>query len=373
MNSVYQNKNTVSTLNRYKNENDVDSFILLINKYSSDVKDKVVSVLQKTKKMTEDEADKFMKNLFSLGPKREKSIADEVENCYVSGKSLEQCANILIDKYYSITKNNKYVNTIRHQTNRDVSGEGEVTEVDESFMYASKINEKTNYDNFKKVSISLFWNFLYRSSDMGLNFLLDISHIKNIKNSLNTSGYVLYMTTNEINKREVIHEFKHSVMLSKMLDYILSKNPSEDNISFYVGFDGNAHLHFGFIMNDNKYKIGYADYKSGDFQKVIPYIKPNKNIDLIKLSKKFVTNTVSLSSIRASLDSHLHTYEDIEIYNTISDDNFGIVIESYDDDVITQPYIDSIIKKCAKISHHSKWEIQKVRNGNKTIYYFTMI
>ena len=513
-----------TTINRYKDQNsDNNTYRLLVKKYSSDLQNAILDILQKDKRMSEREASDFTNNMFSLGDKRQKDMSDEIEDCYNRGKTLKQCANQIIDKYYKITKVNKYHNTTRYQTNRELSGEGEVTEVEESvkdlmipkstndmikslgnlsidkilikgstmgsdslvnyaldngadvhynndeavrmashegnteivqllidngadvnvyeglplvlastnnhtetvkllkkymnkelnylkkysktnesvrdlmtpkskddirqaldkvkdsdkrhklfylngmigsdeafidfleknldqkeidylkkrlksryiipydILYAltdkqvdkvinlilqeNEINEKVKYEQFKLVSLSLFWNFVDRINDLGLKFQFDISYVKNVPNSLNTMGYVLYMETAKINNREVEYEFKHSKMLSTILTYILGKE-SENETRFYIGFDAKAQLHFGFIINNKRYKIGYTKFNSYTFQKLIPHITGNKDVDLIKLSRKFVTNIESLSSIRTILDLHLQSYEeDIEIYD----------------------------------------------------------
>lgn len=449
-----------TTINRYKDQNsDNNTYRLLVKKYSSDLQNAILDILQKDKRMSEREASDFTDNMFSLGDKRQKDMSDEIEDCYNRGKTLKQCASQIIDKYYKITKVNKYHNTIRYQTNRDLSGDGEVTEVEESvrdlmtpkskeeikqalnkvkspdkrsklfylngmigsdeafvdflekkldekeidylkkrlksrynipydIIYAltdkqvdkvinlilqeNEINEKVKYEQFKLVSLSLFWNFIDRVNDLGLKFQFDIAVVKNVPNSLNNSGYVLYMETSKINNREVEYEFKHSKMLSSILTYILGKE-SENETRFYIGFDAKAQLHFGFIINNKRYKIGYTKFNSYTFQKLIPHITGNKDVDLIKLSRKFVTNIESLSSIRTILDLHLQSYEEeVEIYNTVINNNFGIVIESTNDEAITQTYIEEVIRKYVKISHYSNWYVERMKKDNKTFYYFIL-
>jgi hypothetical protein len=354
----------VGTVNKYQSQDQGESntYALLIKKYSSDVQGLIVNILRKEKKMSEQNANTFCDNMFSLGDKRQKDIANEVRTCYDEGKTKKQCAQQLVNKYYKITKVNKYQNNIQYQTNREVSGEGETTEV----------SEKVKYEQFKRVSISLFWNFIERINDLELKFNLDTSIVRGLNNSLNTQGYVLYMTTKKINNREVEYEFKHSKILSNILSYIMGKE-SENETSFYLGFDGRGQLHFGFIINDKKYKIGYTNVSSYDFQKLTPYISADKSIDLIKLSRKFVSNIESLDSIRTILNLYLDKYEDdIVIYNAIINNNFGIIIESLDDEVVSQQYIEEIIRKYVKISHFSNWYVEKMKSGNKTFYYFIL-
>jgi hypothetical protein len=180
------------------------------------------------------------------------------------------------------------------------------------------------------------------------------------------------METPKINNREVEYEFKHSKMLSNILTYILGKETTNET-SFYVGFDGKKQLHFGFIVNNKRYKIGYTDYNSYNFQQLTPHIRANKEIDLIKLSKKFVSNIEALDSIKVILELYLDKYDDdIVIYKTILNSNFGIVVESLNDEVVSQQYIEDIIKKYVKISHYSNWYVQKMKSDDKTFYYFIL-
>lgn len=454
----------VGTVNRYQAQGSDNTYGLLVKKYSSDVEDIVIKILRQNKKMSDNDANTFVNNMFSLGDKREKDIRNEIQTCYDEGKTKKECAHQLVDKYYKITKVNKYQNKTNYQTNRDLSGEGEVTEVSESvrslmtprdkdevidnfikhnkqdmeeiiyddcidyfdgdqdkvfdfirnkvgvsdifkrikqlypmeeegeymvayalevmnrkelikmfkLMYYNEVNEKVKYEEFKHVSISLFWNFVQRLKELGLTFILDTTYVKGLQNSLNTTGYVVYMVTPKINNKEVEYEFKHSKILSNILTYLLGKE-SEKETSFYIGFDVRGQLHFGFTIDNKKYKIGYCDASSYDFQKLIPYITADKSIDLQKLSRKFISNIESLGSIRTILNLYLERYEDdIVIYNAIINNNFGIIIESLDDEVISQSYIEEIIKKYVKISHFSNWYVEKMKSDNKTFYYFIL-
>ena len=73
------------------------------------------------------------------------------------------------------------------------------------------------------------------------------------------------------------------------------------------------------------------------------------------------------------MDLYLDKYEDdIVIYKTILNSNFGIVVESLNDEVVSQQYIEDIIKKYVKISHYSNWYVQKMKSKDKTFYYFIL-
>ena len=582
----------VGNVNRYQAQGGDNTYALLIKKYTSDVEDLVIKILRQNKKMSENDANTFAENMFSLGDKRQKDISKEVQACYDEGKTKRQCAHQLVDKYYKITKVNKYQNQTSYQTDREQGGEGEVTEVSESLrdkmtpkskeeirqalsnvnssdrrdklfklkdgvlgsddafydfleknldekeinylkkrlksryqdhiaydmlyaltdkqvdkvinlilqnneisnlpqqgknptkverikkflgfkkeesvkegikdlmtprkkeevlnkiinsskekieeiiyddcidyfdgdqdkvfhfirnivgvrdvnkrikelypyedeeeyivayalevltkeelikmfkvMFYGEVNEKVKYEQFKQVAPSLFWNFIDRMKDLNLQFKLDTSYIKGLPNSLNTKGYVLYMETPKVNNTEVEYEFKHSRILSNILGYITDKE-SDKETSFYIGIDQTAQLHFGFFISGKRYKIGYTVITSYDFQKLIPNILANKDIDLSKLSKKFVSNIESLSAIHTKLTLYLDKYEDdIVIYNAIINNNFGIIIESINDEVVSQQYIEEIIKKYVKISHYSNWYVEKTKSNNKTFYYFIL-
>lgn len=352
----------VGTVNRYQAQGSDNTYGLLIKNYSGGVQDIITKILVQNKKMSENDANTFCENMFSLGDKRQADIKQEVQTCYDEGKTKRQCAHQLVDKYYKITKVNKYQNQQSYQTNRDQGGEGETTEV----------TEKVKYEQFKQVAPSLFWNFVERLRELDLKFKLDTTQVKGINNSLNTPGYVVYLETSKINNREVEFEFKHSKILSNILSYITDKE-SENEMSFYMGFDKTAQLHFGFFINDKRYKIGYTLANSYDFQKLISYITADKDLDLMKLSRKFVSNIQSLSAIKEILTLYLDKYEDdIVIYNSIINNNFGIIIESLNDEVISQQYIEEIIKKYVKISHYSNWYVEKMKSNNKTFYYFIL-
>jgi hypothetical protein len=453
----------VGTVNRYDAQGSDNTYGLLVKRYTSDVRDVVIDLLQSEKKMSEKDAETFCDNMFSLGSKRESDIREEIKSCYEDGQTKKNCAKQLIDKYYKITKVNKYQNGTNYQTDRDQSGEGEVTEVSESvrskmtprdkeevirkFINSSKndmeeiiyddcveffkgdqdaffdfienevgikdlwervtklhpadyddvmvvwgleamtkeelikmfklmqygsVNEKVKYEEFKLVSPSLFWNFVNRLNELELKFVMDTTYVRGLNNSLNTQGYIVYMETPKINNREVEYEFKYSKVLSNILGYILDKE-SGNETSFYLGFDVRGQLHFGFLINEKRYKIGYIDATSHDFQKLIPHITADRSIDLSKLSRKFISNIESLGSIRTILNLYLERYDDdIVMYNSVINNNFGIVIESLDDEVVSQQYIEEIIKKYVKISHYSNWYIEKMKSGNKTFYYFVL-
>jgi hypothetical protein len=99
MNAYNQDKSLTPALARYKSSDGRDDpFKMLVRKYMSDVEETMTNILQKTKKMSAEQADKSVSDMLTLGEKRQKDIADEVEECYTRGKTLQQCAEELINK-----------------------------------------------------------------------------------------------------------------------------------------------------------------------------------------------------------------------------------------------------------------------------------
>ena len=387
-----RNENPFSqTFTRYRK--DEDSFSLLVKKYASKVEDKIVDVLKKDKGFTEKDAKIFMKNLFSIDKKRSLDQRKEIKECYVKGKTVKKCAKKMLDKYYKITVVNKYQNTKKYQTDRNLAGEGEITEVTENkynnyniyhnlasfseFIQNEGVrngilNEKIDYDKFKKVAPSLFFNFLNKVGKLGINFKLDTTYVKGVPNSLNNKSYVLYLETPEINDSQIKDVFRYNKILSKFLKYLEDRD-YDSKSGFYIGIDNNSYIHFGMISNNMKYKVGYTKYTSNDFKKIIPHIQSDKQIDLENLSRKIVSTLYSISNAKKVFDLHLDKYgEDVDLYIGIIDNKFNIVIETLDNDIITLNYIEDMVRNYVKFSQHTEWELKKENKANKTIYYFTL-
>ena len=388
------------TMNRYRD--DGDSYKLMVRKFSSDVENKIIEILIKDKSFTEKDANAFMRNMFSLGDKRRTEQLKKIQDCYSKGKTSKECAKKLLDDYYKITVVNKYQNTQKFQNNRELSGEGEITEVSENkyniniyhnlasfsqfvqnqgftkqekngYKYQLKpTNEGIDYSKYKKVAPSLFWNFITKVSNLGLVFKLDTTYVENIVNSLNNKTYVLYMKTPLVEDSEIKDVFRHSKLLSAIIKHI-ENNKHTQKSNFYIGIDNNSHIHFGLISNDKKFKIGYCKYTSSDFRKLIPHIKSDKQIDLNELSKKIVSKLYSVHNAKKVFNLHLDKYdEDINLYINIINNNFTIVIETTDNDIITRNYIQEMVNNYVKFSQYTEWELRKENKSNKTVYYFIL-
>ena len=116
------------------------NFLLLLTKYFDSVQNKIVDILKEKKGMSQKQADKFMDAMFSLDSKRMLKLKEEVKDDYSKGLSVKDCAKNVIDKYYNITKVNKYKSPIHQEEETEVL-EKKVT---------------TSFYHFKHVSSSLF-------------------------------------------------------------------------------------------------------------------------------------------------------------------------------------------------------------------------
>lgn len=303
------------------------SYILLLNNYFEYVKDNILIILKEEKNMSENDAHEFLDKFFSLHSKRLKDVQKEVEQCYLGGMTYKECAKSLLDKYYKIVKINKYKEPIEQE---------EVTEVIEKAT--------TSYYHWKKVSSSLFWNFIHKVNKLDLKFNLDTSYINKLDNSLNNKHFILYMETPSVNNKDVEYEFMYSKLLSSVLKVINNKYSSNE-IKFYLGIDKNNILKFGYIFNDTMYTIGGFNYKTNDMRKLSTYIiSTNKDINWNEFSKKFKTKLSNINFFKKIFNSYLQNYEDINIYVSVIDSNISLVIETEDDDIINKYYINNIIK-----------------------------
>jgi len=273
---------------------------------------------------------------------------------------------------YDLKSYNEYVNNEDNALDKiNPIREGKLTGkiVDEYVLKNSKpffsfLGESVEY---KKVSNSLFWNFINRMTNLDIKFELNTTNIKSVNNSLNTDDYTLFLETFEINIDSVRYELKYSSALSNILDYLDDK--IDNKVKFYIGFKMNSELHFGFIFNDKKYKIGYIYYQSSDFYKLRNLIsKTNKEINLLDLSKRFKSKISTMVAINTLVSKYLSKYEDIKIYNSIVDDGFCILIECKNNDILNKNYLNKIIESNIKLSR-VKYIINQENRKNKTIYY----
>ncbi|MCK4501276.1 ankyrin repeat domain-containing protein, partial [Candidatus Babeliales bacterium] len=238
-----------------------------------------------------------------------------------------------------------------------------LTRIKSVFNIDESLKENVQY---KKVSNSLFWNYINRLKSLDTKFELNTTHIKGVDNSLEVDDYILFLETSEINTDEVRYELKYSSVLSGILNYLDDK--VDNKVKFYIGFKKNSELHFGFIFDDKKYKIGYIYYQSSDFFKLRNLIsKTNKEINLLDLSKRFKSKISTMVAINTLVSKYLSKYDDIKIYNSVVDDGFCITIECKDNDILNKNYLDKIIESNIKLSR-VEYVIEQERCNNKTIY-----
>lgn len=236
-------------------------------------------------------------------------------------------------------------------------------------LKGKNIDDDILYENveYKKVSNSLFWNFIRRIGNLDTKFELNTTIVKGVNNSLNTDDYILFLETSEVNTDEVRYELKYSSVFSNILTYLDDK--IDNKVKFYIGFKKNSELHFGFIFDDKKYKIGYINYQSSDFYKLRNLItKTDRGINLLDLSKRFKSKISTMTSINTLVTRYLSKYEDIKIYNSIVDDGFCVSVESTNNDILNKNYLDKIINSNVKLSR-VEYVIEQKRRSNKTIYY----
>lgn len=104
---------------------ETDFYSPLLNNYTDRVKNEIVNQLQEHKKMSKNDAQDFLDNLFSLGDSRLKQIKDVIRNNYSKDNNIKKCASEIIENFYKITKVSKYDDPYTHE---------EITEVSESLL-----------------------------------------------------------------------------------------------------------------------------------------------------------------------------------------------------------------------------------------------
>ena len=331
------------------------NYLLLVSRYFDSVQDDMIDILQSEKKMSEKEAKEFMRKLFTLENKRMLQMKNEVADCYAKGFSTKDCAKQMLDKYYSLTKVNKYKAPMEQE---------EVTEVTEKVT--------TSFYHFKNVASSLFWNFINRVNKLDIKFIFDTSYINKLDNSLNNKEFVFYMETPVVTDKAVEYEFTYSKLLSSILKVINSNKYEGEGIKFFIAIDKNRQLRFGYILNDKRYTFGGFDYKSADIFKLAPYVKiPNGDIDLKALSIKFKSTIQNMWYYRSVFKVYLDKYDDINIYMSVINNKLALVVESLgNDDVINKKYIEHILQN--NIGERLKKEdfyVNDVKYNGKTHYY----
>lgn len=334
------------------------NFLLMVTRYFDDIQDELLKLLITDKKMSEDKAEAFLKNMMSLGRKREKDIKEEVKDFYSKGLSKKQCAKEILSKYYNITKVNKYEAPMENQEE------------------ISEVNEAQSFFHWKKVSESLFWNFMSKLSSLDLKFIFDTTRINKLDNSLNNKNYDFYMETPTIEDKLVEDEFMYSKLLSNILKVITKNRNSGTGIKFFMGIDKGTILRFGYYLNDKVYVIGGFKYSSNTIKKLSPYVKVlNDDTNFSILSNKFKSSIRYMKYYRGVMKVYLEHYDNISVYTTIIDDKLTLVVESVNnEDVLNKKYIERIL--ISNVGHSLKkteFDVKGIYTNGKTYYYINLI
>lgn len=289
-------------------------------------------------------------------------IAYEYDNIQL----MDYLIKIYLDKYHNIKK------LIKYAENNDYD--------DLRWNYLNKFDkviESVQTEVQKpNASLSLFINFITKLKDLNVKFIFNTKLISGLSNSLNTQGYNFYIETKPINNKEIEFEFKYSRILSSILkSFDMFKNITND-ISFYIGIDKNNFLNFGYIINNQKIKIGFLKYRTQDIQKLSDMIEcTDKEINFKILSQKFLSTLSIIQYYKGIFNQYLHNYDgDIEVYTSIIDNKFAVIIESINSDVINKKYLSSIVDNnvfyVLPVQYES--EISTTKINNKLYYYFTI-
>lgn len=352
-----------------------DSYTLMIRKFMKGVSEQMIDIIIKQHSIPEEEALDFIEYMISMNDKRKIEVEEIVEKCYKNGNSKLECAKILLDKYYKITKINVY---------NDKSENEEISEVSEGInnylkvYYYPSLHKESYQTEIQKptASLSLFINFITKLKDLDVKFIFNTKLINGVSNSLNTEGYNFYIETKPINNKDVEFEFKYSRTLSSVLkSFDMYKNMTND-ISFYIGIDKSNFLNFGYIINNQKIKIGFLKYKTQDIIKISDIIESSdKSIDFKLLSQRFLSTLSIIQYYKKIFNDYLQNYDDdIEVYTSIIDNKIAVVIESINPDVINKNYLNSIIvnNKYYVLPVQYEYEINTTKINNKLYYYFTI-
>jgi hypothetical protein len=333
-------------LKNYGNRDD-DTYSLMLKNFIKDVKTIILTKLMKDKHMSEDHANDFIDDMF-----KSRKMLNDIENLYTKGSSKKDCADAIMIKYYGIVK----VNTDKN----DLAGCEE-----------SDINENLNTTNsLSNTSTSLFWFYISKINELKLKFKLDVHNIKDIKNSLNNDEFLIFMQSDNTYNKYVINTFKHSKLLSFISKNIPDNN--EEEVSFYVAINKDNNLEYGYIINEDKYQIGFTSYSNYDIAKLSNYIESENKIDFNILSKKFKSITHIIYQLKHKLYEYLHKYKDIYLYINVINDNLVLVIENKNMDVFNKKYLINIIENNIKFKYYHNLDIE-TQNINNTDHYYISI
>lgn len=322
----------------YASSNHGDIPESLFNKYYNDVKSEMINLLIDDKISFENATD-FVTSLLNLGEKRQEEIKNKVSFYYIKKANAKECAKSIIEKYYRITVFNAYDDDSKHE---------EITE---------------SYYHYKSVSTSLLWNYIRILNDLKIKFIFNTSIISNTENSLNTENYILFMKSDDVDKQDVIEEFSYSRIFSKIIKYISDEN--NEFIKFFIGITEKNILNFGYIINEKIYIIGSINYKSEDIKKLSPYIEcSDSSISISTLSNKIKTKLYVLNHLKFTFKNILKNYIDTNVYVTVINNNFTVMIELDDEDIINMKYINNVIN-----SNKYRYELNVSKMIKDKIYY----
>jgi len=350
----YRNMPVQISFRDYKLSTKDDSYSILIQNFKEKIRLQILDILISQKNISEDKANVFIDKLLSPDYNNRVNINKEIEKCYNDGLSKEDCAQSLIDKYYDKTKINFF------------SGKNNHEEITESVQVQGEYN---------KISSSLFYNFINKLKNLDIKFILNNRYIKGVDNSLNSDGYNLFMETKQIDSKIVEHEFKLSRILSSVVTSINLYTNSNIKISFYIGIDKKSNINIGYVIDDKRIKIGNFKYSTTDIKKITHMIETtDKEMDVNMISNKFLSTLFLIQYYKDVFIDHLQSYdEDINIYTSIIDNKFAIIIESLDTDIISYKYLSNMINDNIfnKLPFKYNWKLNS-KMDKKLFYYFTI-
>ena len=321
----------------------------LFSNFKEKVRVSIIDTLMQTNRLPEDKSTIFVDKLLSPNFKKNIEIDRDIDKYHTQGGSEQECARFLLDKYYDITKINFFPTEYNHE----------------------QITESTQ---FNTVSPSLFWNFVNRLKRLELGFIFNTRYTKNTNNSLNSGNYNLYMETNPVDSLLVKQEFKHSKLLSSVVSSIDLLSDGLTHIKFYMGIDYDSNINFGYIINNEKIRIGKFKYKTNDMHNLIDMIQTTDyDIDLNRLFKRFLSTLFLIQYYKKIFSDNLQSYDDINIYTDVIDNKLTVVIELMDSDILNRDHLDNMVKNnlYIKMPFKYKWNFDIKRN-NKIIYYFSL-
>ena len=143
-----------------------DSYTLMIRKFMKGVSEQMINIIIKQHSIPEEEALDFIEYMISMNDKRKIEVEEIVEKCYKNGNSKLECAKILLDKYYKITKINVY---------NDKSENEEISEVSEGIKgyLKPKSEDDINKDLEKLDAYDILYNSIIKGYLPGIKLAIE--------------------------------------------------------------------------------------------------------------------------------------------------------------------------------------------------------